>query len=384
MRKMLVLVAAVLLALLTGAFLTLRAASNTGVRTVSVGAMPLAAAIDARTGHVFVLSRGAESVAGSFSAPAFSSRGFGTGFGLGSVSMIDLRGGTVLRTVQVGPDPRAIAVDQRSERVFVTNDDNASVNVLDALTGAPLQAISVGSRPHAVAVDPVSHRAFVLDTADSAISVLDTSHGTLMRTMAFSATVGLDGALAGTSMDRVYLGAAGAIQVLDARSGKTVRTVAVDPTYEPMVVDAAAQRALLAGSDSVAVLDLRSGQVLRTIAVSGAPSALAIDARRQRIFVAQAGAVDNNGRPVGTGAVTIFDARSGVLLRTVPVGAAPDAIAVDQQTGRAVVVNSGGQARARYAWDWVPQSIRRWAPFLPTPNGTQTVPGSVSIIDAAP
>src|SRR5438445_760344 len=66
-------------------------------RTVTVGRRPLAVAVAARTGRIFVANSGSN-----------------------SVSVLDARSGLPLRTVPVpvGTYPDAVAVDARTERVF--------------------------------------------------------------------------------------------------------------------------------------------------------------------------------------------------------------------------------------------------------------------------
>lgn len=89
---------------------------------------------------------------------------------------------------------------------------------------------------------------------------------------------------------------------------------------------------LLAGV--VAQRGAAANPVLRTIAVGQSPAALAIDERTGRAFVVNSG--DNT--------VSVLDTRTATLLRTVGVGWAPLTIAVDEQAGRVFVVN----ASARY------------------------------------
>jgi len=48
------------------------------------------------------------------------------------VSVLDARSGRILRTVTVGLGPYAVAVDERTSRVFVANYDGNTVSVLDA------------------------------------------------------------------------------------------------------------------------------------------------------------------------------------------------------------------------------------------------------------
>ncbi len=127
---------------------------------------PAAMATDARTGHVFVTTQGpaprAIGVASVAPRPV----------GAGRVAILDARTGALLRLVEVGVAPGAVAVDGRSGRVFVANagpvdrlgnaSEPGTVNVLDAWSGVVLRTVTVGLNPDSIAVDERAGRAFVV------------------------------------------------------------------------------------------------------------------------------------------------------------------------------------------------------------------------------
>jgi DNA-binding beta-propeller fold protein YncE len=321
----------------------------------------------------------------------------------------------VLHTVPVGPDPRDIAIDTRTGRAFVANDDNASVSVIDSHSGGLVRALGVGPRPHAVALDAGAHRAFVINTGDGSVSVVDTQQATVVRTLhidqhsvvdtaraagagayggagqqymlglgpnpGFGLGYDQSGAVVDGQTNRVFVGGAGVVTVLDAASGARLRTVRVPGDATHMAVDTATRQVFATGANGLTVLDGRSGRVVGLLAAGGAASAVAVDAGRGRVFVAHTGAVDMDGTPAGTGSVSILDARSGSVLRDIPVGVAPVAVAVDDRTGQAVVVNAGGPVQVHTAWTWVPPSLQHLVPFGRQPAGTRNVAGSVSVLD---
>src|ERR687885_94397 len=132
------------------------------VRTVAVGRMPSAMAVDTRRGRVFVADEGAN-----------------------SVSMLDARRGRLLRTVPVGPAPTGIAVDAQAGHVLIVNQgtfqpapafyshEHGTVTVLDARSGTVLRTVTVGYGPRALALDARRGRAFVANRYDGTVSVLD-------------------------------------------------------------------------------------------------------------------------------------------------------------------------------------------------------------------
>lgn len=78
------------------------------LRTTSVGPNPDIAAVDGRSGRLFVVSMGPTNSAGLLTGP-------------GSVSALDARSGRLLRTAPVGWEPAMITVDEWAGRALVLN-----------------------------------------------------------------------------------------------------------------------------------------------------------------------------------------------------------------------------------------------------------------------
>jgi YVTN family beta-propeller protein len=131
----------------------------------------------------------------------------------------------------------------------------------------------------------------------------------------------------------------GRVDVLDLTRGTLLRTVQASiqrrgVLFAPVVaVDDRTQRVFVANSGdslddgSVSVLDAASGAVLRTVFPGVHPSSVAIDPQRGRVFVT------NTGRD----SVSILDAASGAVLRTIPVKGGPTLVAVDIRRARVFV-----------------------------------------------
>ncbi len=309
----------------------------------------------------------------------------------------------VLRTVAVGRNPQAVAVDAHNHHVFVAT--SGSMSVLDAYSGALLSRTALATGPVGgsvtLIVDARTRRVFVV--GDSGIvTLVDADTGRVLRTVHVAApalprrAMGLD-EQAGRL---VIVGRSGTASVLDARTGKVMRTVAVTTPAQglALAVDtrtgfafvgsdvgtvsmldtgtgkivhtsripmrfsaisrvAIAQRAKRVfvvndGDFSVSMLDARTGTLLRTVLVGPFPVDLAVDEHTGHLFVLSQG----NG---GHGTVSMLDARSGAVLATTYVGGAPIALAVDERSGHAFVTGTGDGADGKtgvqpldgiYAW----------------------------------
>lgn len=95
------------------------------------------------------------------------------------------------------------------------------------------------------------------------------------------------------------------------------------------------------GPGNVTVIDSETGAIVNTTEVGRDPTAIAVDKSTGRVFVVNRGAYDTSGHPSELGTVSVLDARSGRVLRTIGVGKGPQSITVDERLERVVVVNSG-------------------------------------------
>jgi len=136
-----------------------------------------AIAIDTRQGYAFVAT-----VAGSMrtcGTPRIACHRPGT------VHLLDVRDGRMLKSVPVGDNPSNIVVDERTRRVFVVNKgtnegDIGTVSVLDAVTGRLVGTTTVGYMPTGVAIDTSHERIYVTNGNSGTVSVLDGRNGRLL------------------------------------------------------------------------------------------------------------------------------------------------------------------------------------------------------------
>ncbi len=184
----------------------------------------------------------------------------------------------VIRTVAVGERPRVSVVDSQTGRLFVANYDN-TVSVLDTATGAVVRTVDVGqavgaAQPTALTLDARAGRVFVAAQDNS-------------------------------------------VTTLDARTGAVLRTVGLASSPSDITADARTARVFVAiyNNSTVGVLDSRTGALLSTVDVQGSPSGLTIDTRTDRVFV-----TSDEGTQ---GVITVLDAATGHVLRTLTVGGYP-------------------------------------------------------------
>jgi YVTN family beta-propeller protein len=241
----------------------------------------------------------------------------------------------VVRTMAVGTAPLALAVDGRTQRVFVANFGSATVSMLDAGSGAVLATTPVIPYPDTLAIATKVGRVFVASsvTPSGRMDVLDSGTGRLLRTVAVGRwphTLAVD-----ERSGHIFITNAldNSVSMVDARGGAVLRTIPVGPNPLAVTVDEHVSHAFVlggglwhneypSGRSSVDQLDTRSGAVLHTVPVGIGANAIAVDARSGYVFVANS----------SDATVSVLDARTATVVRTVAVGLHPCALAVDESS----------------------------------------------------
>lgn len=311
--------------------------------TVRVPPSPVALAVDEQTQRVFI---------------ATADRGT-----VGQVIMLDVRSGAMLRTVRLPgvPEPGGapLAIAAGSGQVFVASTAQQGkrgfVTVLDARTGARVRAIRVGPDPTAVAVVERTGRVFVTNYLGKSVSVLAIAHARLLQTVSvglYPSALAVDGA---TRHVVVANAGSGSVSLLDAASGRVQHTTTLTLGNAPDVlgVDQRTRRVFAAptGEGYVSMLDARSGRLLRTIDVGlsaghNPAAAPTVDDLRGRIFLLVTSLVGKTNSPTGPGGVVVLDAATGAVRARLTVGAVSvgggiyHAMAVDAATRRLFVLTN--------------------------------------------
>jgi len=325
------------------------AATGRLLGATSVGAAPIAVAVDERSNRVFVALRGAYGVEGP-----------------GSVSILDARTGRLIRTVAVGPNPQAMAIDERANRVFILNSGDlptlidGSVTMLDATSGRVLRTLARGSYPETAVVDARHGRVFIgnarVGAADGGelargtVSVRETASSRLLQTLpggSYPWALALDARtdhLFVTASSLLNAGSGARLWMRDAGTGALVRTanLGVDAIVDGIAVDGRTGRVVVTTNDNARLtgrlhlIDAASGRVVRSAAVGPLPALLAVADRTGRLIIGHSWY--NNGTVSGPGNVSILDEANGRVLRS--FDAEPWALTMDSATNRVFIVDA--------------------------------------------
>ncbi len=271
----------------------------------------------------------------------------------GTVWLVDTRTGRLQRVVTVPVDPGPMVVDDRAGQVIVGDIGGTGVSILDAHTGTMVRGITVPGSVSlsSLAVDVRTHHLF-LATLDGNVRTVDLTTGRMLtsasgQTLSSTSDLAID-----TRTERVfiadrYAGASplisrqqGTIRVLDAHSGRVLHTVAVGVNPRHVVVDARAHR--------VVVVNAGTGLTAGSLSVLDATSGRTIRtiALGYPIYALAPDASSGHMFTLGAGGVMILDVRTGRIRQAIALDGMPVAIAVDGTAGRLSILTEHEQVQA--------------------------------------
>ncbi len=201
----------------------------------------------------------------------------------------ELAGFGVVATVHVGGGPTDIAINEKTNRIFVANRDSRELSFIDGKSNTVVVTVPLEGVPYFVAVNPNSNRVYVNGNYGE-ISVFDGDSGSRLTTV--PGAFGTDAAVNSIS-NRIYLvfsnGSRGDLYVIDGNTDSLMTSVSVGEGASAVAVDAEANRVYVVDeyANSVLVLDGTTNSVVTTIRLSGFgyPKAIAVDPLAKRAYV---------------------------------------------------------------------------------------------------
>ena len=258
-------------------------------------------------------------------------------------------------------EARSAPAAAQGEILLVGNKGENTISFIDLASGRELGRSPTGPMPHEIAVSPDGRQAAVVAYGGRSLDVYDVASRERLRTIDLAPNQGPHGLvwlsdgriLATTERSR-------SLTIVDTSRGDAVSAIPTGQQGTHMVaVSPDRRRAYTAniGSGTVSVLDLNAGRKLRDLAVGGRPEGIALSrdggelwvgdlegARVQaydtstfeRLAEVRTGAVpirvaaSPNGRWIvtsnlGTGSLTVIDARTRQAVREVPVSGSREA-----------------------------------------------------------
>lgn len=248
--------------------------------------------------------------------------------------------------------------------LLVGNKGENTLSFIDLASGRELGRAATGPMPHEIAISPDGRQAAVVAYGGRTIDLFDIATRAKLRTIDLSPNEGPHG-IVWLPDGRILVTTerSQSLTVIDTRNDDSVTAIATGQQGTHMVaVTSDRRRAFTAniGSGTVSVIDLAEGRKLRDLEVGGQPEGIALTPDGRELWVgdlegARVQAFDSNslerlaelrtgnvpirvaaspdGRWIvtsnfGDGSLTLIDARSRQVVRTIPVSRSRDAAQV--------------------------------------------------------
>ena len=229
-----------------------------------------------------------------------------------AVSVLDATSGRLLRTVTLPPLPSSAGIatqvacpliDPSHARVYIPNPAANTVTTLDARTGTIIRTVHLAFPPARPVVDRAAGRVFLPYQSQYGFAVLDARSGRLLLTRASGRNPAITPVALDEGRQRAFVAddMGGTVAVEDLRTGRTLRTVGVGVHPSGLAFDRRHYRVLVTdagpcctngqqtGDGTLVVLDGANGRVVRTIPLGRSPQQPLIDAPAGRVLVVNGG-----------------------------------------------------------------------------------------------
>jgi DNA-binding beta-propeller fold protein YncE len=253
----------------------------------------------------------------------------------GSLDVVDLKAGKLLKQVPGQGRIRGIAYSPETDRVFVGNGTGGVCNTFDGENYELVKTVPLGTDADNVRYNPRTGRIYVVH-ADTELSVIDSRDYSLRSPIALPKSLGAFQLEAGRPRMYINAKAEGVVVAIDSENDRIISRYEVAPAGVPasLAVDEANHR-LFVGcrkNPALVVMDSDTGRIVASVPIPGDVDDVSFDGRRRQIYascgdgaVAVIRQVDaDRYEPVATvstvkGARTsIFNAADGRLYLAVP------------------------------------------------------------------
>jgi YVTN family beta-propeller protein len=93
--------------------------------------------------------------------------------GPNTVSVINGATDSITATIKAGRGPEGVAVDPRTDTIYVANSSDRTVSVINGATNKVRATVRVGNEPDGVAVDPSTNTIYVTNAGSGTVSVIN-------------------------------------------------------------------------------------------------------------------------------------------------------------------------------------------------------------------
>jgi YVTN family beta-propeller protein len=280
---------------------------------------------------------------------ALSNRAYIPNWDSKNVSVIDISTNTVINTISVGNNPRAVAVSEIKKRVYVANYSDRTISVIDTDAQMEIDTIPVDNPPNWIAINPTGTRLYVVyDRINGAsLAVIDTANNATLKKMdvggpwPMAVDFNYDGTRAYAVNRFEEAGQFGTVRVIDTATDTQIDSITI-PGWDAfnIAINRAGTKAyVITGTDgNLHTIDLANNIVTNSLHIGNMPWGIAINSTGTLVY-----AVDRRKdftSPIMNGNVVVVDTASNAIIHVIEVGQIPFGIALSPDDSKAYIANT--------------------------------------------
>lgn len=204
----------------------------------------------------------------------------------GSLDVVDLKAGKLLKQIPGQGSVRGVDYDPGSDRVFVGKGDGGVCNVFDGQSLELLKSFPLGDDADNVRYNPRTNRVYVVH-ADRELAVIDAKNDAVRRPIALPTSLG--GFRLESSRPRMYVNAKNdGVIVINTEEDKIIGRFSVAPAgaNAAVAIDEPNRRLFIGcrRNPALVVMDCDSGKIVARPPIPGDVDDVSFDPKRKRIF----------------------------------------------------------------------------------------------------
>jgi gliding motility-associated-like protein len=237
----------------------------------------------------------------------------------GTVSVINTSTNTVIQTIRVGNQPKAVVVSPDGSSVYVANFDDNTISVIATNSNTVVASIYLPGTPLCIAVSPDGKQLYACSQQNDTVYQISTATNSITGTIPVGnypsgLVVSADGKWV-YLVNSVYPLTPGSVTVINTTTDlvATSITVGYNPAY--IAISPQGDRVYVTNyaSNTVSVISTANNMVIDTVAVDLNPNALVVSPDGSRVYVSNYSSND----------VSVINTNTYEVMANIPVSAAP-------------------------------------------------------------
>jgi len=240
----------------------------------------------------------------------------------------------ILAVIRVGKAPHEIAVNQKTNKIFVINRDSQDVSVINGETNKVIQTFKpdIGNYATTFALNPEENKLYIPNTNKGRVLVLNTETGAAKE---IAVSAGPYYAQVDRDLNRVYVTnfVSDTLSVIDGSSDKIIKEIKTGPDPELVDFNPISNKIYVINylDASVSVIDRKTLELIKTIGLGPDFYAkkMAIDPLLNKIYLSV----------IGDNKAAVIDGEKDEVIKTFTVGQGVREVKIDSVNHKAYILS---------------------------------------------